>query len=81
MIQAVQIAEKIAPYRHPRLGAIKVAGDINKQIGLGDDASVEELRAAVMMHLERLAPVLNLPVLDAIIEGPRDGADNDAGGA
>jgi hypothetical protein len=30
---------------------------------LGDDASLEELRAAVLMHLKRLAPVLNLPLL------------------
>jgi hypothetical protein len=58
--QAGTLAGMLAPYKHPRLGAIKVAGDVNKQIGLGDDASLEELRAAVLMHLERLAPVLRI---------------------
>jgi hypothetical protein len=32
MIQAVQIAEKIAPYRHARLSAVKLAGDTNAPI-------------------------------------------------
>ena len=31
MIQAVQIAEKIAPYRHPRLTPMKLAGDPNNR--------------------------------------------------
>jgi hypothetical protein len=42
---------------------------VNAAIGLGDDASIEELRAAVMTHLERLAPVLGLQALMAPIGG------------
>jgi hypothetical protein len=59
-LQAASIAEKIAPYRHARLSAVKLAGDPNNPVRLGDDASLEELRATVMMHLERLAPVLRI---------------------
>jgi hypothetical protein len=62
----------LAPYKHPRLGAIRVAGDVNKQIGLGDDASLEELRAAVMTRLERLAPVLGLQAFMAPADGIAD---------
>jgi hypothetical protein len=47
MIQAVQIAEKIAPYRHARLSAAKLAGDPNNPARF-KDASIEELRAEVM---------------------------------
>jgi len=48
MIQAVQIAEKIAPYRHTRLSAVKLAGDPNNPARFKNDASIEELRAEVM---------------------------------
>lgn len=40
-----------------------MAGDVNKQVALGDDASVEELRARVMKHLTVLAPVLGIEAL------------------
>jgi len=59
-LQAASIAEKIAPYRHARLSAVKLAGDPNNPVRLGEDASIEELRAQVLMHLERLAPVLRI---------------------
>jgi hypothetical protein len=48
---AGMFAGMLAPYKHPCLGAIRVAGDVNKQVALGDDASVEELQARVMKHL------------------------------
>jgi hypothetical protein len=48
MIQAVQIAEKIAPYRHARLSAVKLAGDPNNPARFKNGASIEELRAEVM---------------------------------
>jgi len=48
MIQAVQIAKKIAPYRHARLSAVTLGGDPNNPARFKDDASIEELRAEVM---------------------------------
>jgi hypothetical protein len=64
-IQAVAAAEKVAPYRHARLSAVKLAGDPNAPKEIGDGASIEELKALVEIHLEKLAPVLNLEVLRA----------------
>jgi hypothetical protein len=55
MIQAVQIAEKIAPYRHARLSAVKLAGDPNNPARFKDDATADELRAEVMRRLGILA--------------------------
>ena len=51
MIQAVQIAEKIAPYRHARLSAVKLAGDPNNPARFKDDATADELRAELMRRL------------------------------
>ena len=85
MIQAVRMAEKIAPYRHPRLSAVKLAGDPNNPARFRDDASIEELRAEVLKHLQRLAPVLDLKSLvppadgDANGVGGRIGSGDDAG--
>src|SRR5262249_16276994 len=64
MLEAVSIAEKIAPYRHHRLAAIKVhAKDLAPP---NYQKSLEELRAQMQKHFERLAPVLDL---EAIIVG------------
>ena len=65
MLQAVSIAEKIAPYRHARLSAIKLAGDPNSSVRFKDDATAEELRAEVMRHIAELADdgVLDLQAL------------------
>jgi hypothetical protein len=54
ILQAVSIAEKIAPYRHARLSAVKLAGEPNNPIRVFDNASADELRAEVMKHLCRL---------------------------
>jgi hypothetical protein len=51
MLQAVSIAEKIAPYRHARLSAVKLAGDPNNPARFKDDATADELRAEVMRRL------------------------------
>ena len=68
--QAGTLAGMLAPYRHPRLGAIRVAADVNKQIGLTGDEPLEVLRAEFMKHWERLQPVLELTVSPEE-EGPR----------
>jgi hypothetical protein len=69
-IQAVEAAAKVAPFRHPRLSAIRVAGDVNAQVGLTGDEPLEVLRAEFMKHWEKLQPVLELTVSPEE-EGPR----------
>ena len=63
------LAALVAPYRHARLSAVKLAGDPNNAARFKDDATLEELRAEVMKHLERLAPVLDLEALMAPADG------------
>src|SRR5262249_60932146 len=52
LLKAVNIAEKIAPYRHHRLAAIK----LNKDPALPVEASLEALRVEMLKHWERIAP-------------------------
>jgi len=65
MIQAVQIAEKIAPYRHARLSALKLAGDPNNPARFKDDATADELREEILRRLSALreAGILDLEAL------------------
>jgi hypothetical protein len=95
ILQAVSIAEKIAPYRHARLSAMKLAGDPNAHKEIGDDAPLEELKRLVEGHLMNLGPVLDLQILPlngdddldepepgdeiADCDGPYSKAGNDAG--
>ena len=65
MLQAVSIAEKIAPYRHHRLAAIKLNKD-PVDPALREEASLKELEAEMKKHWERLAPVLDLKALAAL---------------
>ena len=44
----------MAPYRHARLSAMKLAGDPNITARFKDDATADELRAEVMRHIARL---------------------------
>ena len=82
--EAVNIAEKIAPYRHHRLAAIKLNKD-PITAGLHDNASLAELEAEMKKHWLRLAPVLDLEALFAPSDGvanrevPQGGAASDAG--
>ena len=73
-LQAASIAEKIAPYRHARLSAMKLVGDPNAPKDLEDSASLKK----VEFHLERVAPLLDFKVIP--INGtdtePRDGIAN-----
>ena len=57
------MASLVAPYRHARLSAMKLAGDPNAKREIGDDAPIEELKRLVEIHLKNLAPVLDLQIL------------------
>ena len=70
LLKAVDIAEKIAPYRHHRLAAIKLNKDPDP--GFRPDASLEELKAEMKKHWDILSPVLDLTALMA----PADGTAN-----
>jgi hypothetical protein len=57
MIQAVQIAEKIAPYRHARLSAVKLASVPIDPMQKWDKATANELREEVVRRLGELQEV------------------------
>ncbi len=46
--QAAALAALVAPYRHARLSAMKLAGDPNNPVRFKDDATADELRKEVM---------------------------------
>jgi hypothetical protein len=83
MLQAL-MAEKVAPFRHPKLGTVKLAGDPSNPLRMMDNATTEELKAEIMRHLRILAPVLDLEPLIALADGsatrdlPQAGAGNGA---
>ena len=60
--KAARFAALVAPYRHARLRAVKLAGDPNN---FKDDASADELREAIIQDLGRLvsAGVIDLKAL------------------
>jgi hypothetical protein len=71
MLEAVKIVEKIAPYRHHRLAAIKLDKD-PIAAGVRDNASLAKLEAEIKKHWLRLAPVLDLEALVAPSDGVAD---------
>ncbi len=56
---------KVAPYRHARLSAVKLAGDPNNSAPFKDVASVDALREEIMRDLGHLvsAGVIDLKAL------------------
>jgi hypothetical protein len=54
MQKAIAVAEKVAPYRHARLSAMKLAGDPNNPARFDDNATADELRAELMKRLQIL---------------------------
>jgi hypothetical protein len=52
--QAAALAALAAPYRHARLSAMKVAGDVSNPMHFKDNATAEELRAEIERRLNIL---------------------------
>ena len=78
LIKAVDIAEKVMPYRHHRLAAIKldkdpVVGEVHQY------ASVAEIEAEMQKHLQVLLPILDLEVVAEPATEPSDGVANREG--
>ena len=67
--QAAALTALVAPYRHARLSAVKLAGDRNNPVHFRDDATTDELRAELMKRLEILtcAGLIDLQALPAPI--------------
>jgi hypothetical protein len=68
--QAAALASLVAPYRHARLSAVKLAGDPNNAVPIKDAASLDELRDEIMRDLGHLVStgvidLKALPVPDA----------------
>jgi hypothetical protein len=65
--KAAHLAAMVAPYRHARLSATKLAGDPNNPVHFKDDATSEELRAEIERRLNVLqaAGIIELKPLPA----------------
>jgi hypothetical protein len=65
--RAAALAALVAPYRHARLSAVKLAWDQNNPLPFRDDATADELRAELMKRLEILtsAGLIDLQALPA----------------
>lgn len=50
-VAAVSIAEKIAPYRHPRLSSVKVGGDPNHPVLVRDGLTAQQVLAEMMTQI------------------------------
>jgi hypothetical protein len=51
LAKAAHLAALVAPYRHARLSAVKLAGDPNNPLRIKDDATADELREEIMRRL------------------------------
>ena len=71
LLKAMHIAEKVMPYRHHRLAAIKLDKD-PVMGGLHENSSLAELEAELKKHWKRLALILDL---EALVP-PSDGIAN-----
>ena len=80
--KAAHLAALVAPYRHARLSAVKLAGDPNNPARFDDNATADELRAELMKRLEILtsAGLIDLQALpapsDGIVKRPKRSVDH-----
>ena len=75
--QAAALAALVAPYRHARLSAVKLAGDPNNPARFKDDATADELRAELMKRIVTLqdAGLIDLKALPPPHGGTANQAD------
>jgi hypothetical protein len=57
MLKTIAAAEKVARYRHARLSAVRLAGDIS---GKMDDVTLDELLVTIKQEWAKLAPLIDL---------------------
>jgi hypothetical protein len=77
---AATLAALVAPFRHARLSAMKLAGDPNNPARFKDDATADELRAELMKRLKILisAGLIDLKALPVPGEGISAGSGRQA---
>jgi hypothetical protein len=61
MVQAAALAKEVAAYRHAKLSAIRLAGEIKQ--GPADGATLDELLERIRGELTKLGPILQLEVV------------------
>jgi hypothetical protein len=61
MVQAAVLAEKVAAFRHPKLSAVRLPGELNKKPM--DGATLNELLARIKTELTKLGPILDLEIV------------------
>jgi hypothetical protein len=59
--QAAALAETVAAFRHPKLAAVRLAGELNKKPI--DSASLDDLLQRLKTQLMKLAPIIDLEIL------------------
>jgi hypothetical protein len=59
--QTAALAEKVTAFRHPKLSAVRLAGELNKKPT--DGASLDELLERSKAELTKLGPILDLEVV------------------
>jgi hypothetical protein len=60
-LKALAAAEKVAKYRHAKLSAVRLAGDINATVT--DNASLDELLVKIKDELRKLGPLIDLEAI------------------
>jgi hypothetical protein len=61
MLQAASLAKEIAPYKHQRLAALRIAGELKS--GPADGATLDELLERIKHQLTKLGPILEVEVV------------------
>jgi hypothetical protein len=61
MIQAATIARYVAAYSHPKLSAIRLAGEIKH--GADDGETLDELLERIRGELVKLGPILDMEIV------------------
>jgi hypothetical protein len=61
MIQAASIARDVAAYRHAKLSAVRLAGEIKQ--GPADGATLDELLERIKADLNVLGPILEMEIV------------------
>jgi hypothetical protein len=78
MVQAATLARVLAAWRHPKLSAVRIAGE--PKHGPADGATLDELLVRIKTELAKLGPILELEVVrdpqgstteDAVTAGSR----------
>jgi hypothetical protein len=72
LLHAAAMAEKVAHYRHAKLSAVRLAGEIKQ--GPPDGARLDELLERIRAELNTLAPILNMEIVREPDESRAKGA-------